>query len=228
MHHSFVLTEPLGFVAPISPLQTLCDFNMSRRSVDFSGSQTQRHPLERTSSRDHSTPRSAGHGGFPDSPTKTSHKRARSSSTASTHTNADRSRHQDRSTWPVGPPPAPLQRTSSNLQRSPLTSGRNQSQTNLPLHRSPSNSPTTPSNIQRTHSTQSSPTLTRRHSRSSHLSRPILFYHKHEPHYGFTNFSNHGVKYQHKTYPTSEHLFQSLKVRTLFQPDLQAHLIPPS
>lgn len=40
----------------------------------------------------------------------------------------------------------------------------------------------------------------------------ILFYHRHEPHYGFTNFSDHPVVYQDKKYPTSEHLFQSLKV----------------
>jgi hypothetical protein len=39
----------------------------------------------------------------------------------------------------------------------------------------------------------------------------ILFYHKHEPHYGFTNFSYHTVKYDGKEYPTSEHLFQSFK-----------------
>lgn len=41
----------------------------------------------------------------------------------------------------------------------------------------------------------------------------ILFYSKHEPYYGFTNFSSHPVKYEGKIYPTSEHLFQSLKVR---------------
>ncbi|KAF9440536.1 hypothetical protein P691DRAFT_740092 [Macrolepiota fuliginosa MF-IS2] len=40
----------------------------------------------------------------------------------------------------------------------------------------------------------------------------ILFYHKHDPHYGFTNFSPHPVKYKGKVYPTSEHLFQSFKV----------------
>ena len=43
---------------------------------------------------------------------------------------------------------------------------------------------------------------------------PILFYHKHEPHYGFTNFSPHQVVYKGKVYPTSEHLFQSFKVGT--------------
>ena len=42
--------------------------------------------------------------------------------------------------------------------------------------------------------------------------RPILFYHKDEPHYGFTNFSAHPVDYCGKRYPTSEHLFQSFKV----------------
>lgn len=41
----------------------------------------------------------------------------------------------------------------------------------------------------------------------------ILFYHRHDPHYGFTNFSAHPVVYQGKRYPTSEHLFQSFKVR---------------
>ena len=53
--------------------------------------------------------------------------------------------------------------------------------------------------------------LLRKSSRSS--KRPkILFYNKHEPHYGFTNFSPHSVVYRGKRYPTSEHLFQSFKV----------------
>lgn len=42
--------------------------------------------------------------------------------------------------------------------------------------------------------------------------RQILFYHKHDPYYGFTNFSAHPVVYNGKKYPTSEHLFQSFKV----------------
>lgn len=47
----------------------------------------------------------------------------------------------------------------------------------------------------------------------SSIQRPrILFYHKHDPHYGFTNFSYHPVLYEGKEYPTSEHLFQSFKV----------------
>lgn len=42
---------------------------------------------------------------------------------------------------------------------------------------------------------------------------PILFYEKNNPFYEFTNFSPHGVIYKGKKYPTSEHLFQALKVR---------------
>lgn len=49
--------------------------------------------------------------------------------------------------------------------------------------------------------------------RKSPNSRPkILFYDKDEPYYGFTNFSPHPVTYRGKSYPTSEHLFQSFKV----------------
>jgi len=48
--------------------------------------------------------------------------------------------------------------------------------------------------------------------RSSHKRPKILFYNKNDPHYGFTNFSPHPVVYRGKRYPTSEHLFQSLKV----------------
>ena len=51
--------------------------------------------------------------------------------------------------------------------------------------------------------------LLRKHSRD----RPkIFFYHKYQPYYGFTNFSPHSVEYGGKVYPTSEHLFQALKV----------------
>jgi hypothetical protein len=42
--------------------------------------------------------------------------------------------------------------------------------------------------------------------------RQILFYDRHRPYYGFTNFSPHSVEYKGKAYPTSEHLFQSFKV----------------
>jgi len=48
--------------------------------------------------------------------------------------------------------------------------------------------------------------------RNSYRRPRILFYHRHEPHYGFTNFSSHPVVYEGKRYPTSEHLFQSFKV----------------
>ncbi|KAJ7665083.1 DUF1768-domain-containing protein [Mycena polygramma] len=39
----------------------------------------------------------------------------------------------------------------------------------------------------------------------------ILFYHRTDPHYGFTNFSPHPVRYGGKEYLTSEHLFQAFK-----------------
>ena len=42
--------------------------------------------------------------------------------------------------------------------------------------------------------------------------RQILFYHKHDPYYEFTNFSPFSVTYNGKEYPTAEHLFQSFKV----------------
>jgi len=41
--------------------------------------------------------------------------------------------------------------------------------------------------------------------------KSILFYHRHEPHFGFTNFSDHSIEYKERVYPTSEHLFQSRK-----------------
>lgn len=51
----------------------------------------------------------------------------------------------------------------------------------------------------------------------------ILFYHAHDPHYGFTNFSSDPVEYQGKIYPTSEHLFQSLKFLP-HRPELAEHM----
>ncbi|KAI4518451.1 DUF1768-domain-containing protein [Schizophyllum commune Loenen D] len=39
----------------------------------------------------------------------------------------------------------------------------------------------------------------------------IYFYNKHAPHYSFTNFSPHSVRYKGKRYPTSEHLYQAFK-----------------
>ena len=62
-----------------------------------------------------------------------------------------------------------------------------------------------------------SPEIPRRGSPSRPTARQrILFYHKHDPYYGFTNFSPHPVIYKGKKYPTSEHLFQSFKVSHLF------------
>jgi len=63
-------------------------------------------------------------------------------------------------------------------------------------------------------SQSSSPALPTTPRRSPIQARPrILFYHKNDPYYGFTNFSPHPVMYKGKRYPTSEHLFQSFKVR---------------
>ncbi|KAG5720518.1 Swarming motility protein ybiA [Termitomyces sp. T112] len=56
-----------------------------------------------------------------------------------------------------------------------------------------------------------------------HEPSEILFYHSHEPYYGFTNFSNHPVVYKGKKYPTSEHLFQSFKFQD-HKPDLAEHI----
>ena len=59
--------------------------------------------------------------------------------------------------------------------------------------------------------------------RSRSYERPkVLFYHKHDPYYGFTNFSQHPVVYKGKKYPTSEHLFQSFKVsQSLISDEIQ-------
>ncbi|KAF9556033.1 hypothetical protein CPC08DRAFT_642018 [Agrocybe pediades] len=58
---------------------------------------------------------------------------------------------------------------------------------------------------------------------SSSTRNRILFYHKHDPHYGFTNFSAHPVIYNGKRYPTSEHLFQSFKFQQ-HRPNLAEHI----
>lgn len=56
----------------------------------------------------------------------------------------------------------------------------------------------------------------KRGGRQAYQTRPpqpktILFYERHKPHYGFTNFSPHKVNYKGKFWPTSEHLFQASK-----------------
>ncbi|KAJ7614087.1 hypothetical protein FB45DRAFT_937912 [Roridomyces roridus] len=71
------------------------------------------------------------------------------------------------------------------------------------------------------------PSSPARHSKGNSF-RPtrrarILFYHKTDPHYGFTNFSPHPVHYDNKMYPTSEHLFQSFKFEQ-HRPDIAEHI----
>lgn len=60
-------------------------------------------------------------------------------------------------------------------------------------------------------------------SHSSPVRHRILFYHRGDPYYGFTNFSPHPVLYQGKIYPTSEHLFQSFKFQG-HRPNLAEHI----
>lgn len=66
-------------------------------------------------------------------------------------------------------------------------------------------------------SSQEAPAPNTRQRHDSHINRggkprQILFYDKSKPHYGFTNFSDHPVLYKGHKYPTSEHVFQSMKV----------------
>ncbi len=64
-------------------------------------------------------------------------------------------------------------------------------------------------------SPQESPSPNSRQRYDSHKGgkpRQILFYDKNKPHYGFTNFSEHPITYKGHVYPTSEHLFQCMKV----------------
>lgn len=74
-------------------------------------------------------------------------------------------------------------------------------------------------------STPTTPTVSvRGGSPRTPIRHRILFYHRHDPHYGFTNFSAHPVVYNGKKYPTSEHLFQSFKVRIALYDDSIADL----
>ncbi|KAK7458111.1 hypothetical protein VKT23_010019 [Stygiomarasmius scandens] len=67
----------------------------------------------------------------------------------------------------------------------------------------------------------SSPRFSSRHN--SPIRPKVYFYHKDDPHYGFTNFSPHPVMYNGKRYPTSEHLFQSFKFQD-HKPGLAEHI----
>jgi hypothetical protein len=60
--------------------------------------------------------------------------------------------------------------------------------------------------------------LSRGHGRPKNDANPpkpkrILFYDKDDPYFEFTNFARYPVVWQGKRYPTSEHLFQAMKVR---------------
>ncbi|KZT64791.1 DUF1768-domain-containing protein [Daedalea quercina L-15889] len=65
---------------------------------------------------------------------------------------------------------------------------------------------------------------TRGRSSSSPFGRPVaaplnptssvLFYHRHEPYYEFTNFAPYPIRWNGHTYPSAEHLFQAHKFMT--------------
>ncbi|THH08918.1 hypothetical protein EW145_g2386 [Phellinidium pouzarii] len=59
--------------------------------------------------------------------------------------------------------------------------------------------------------------------RSTFVKPRIYFYDIGAPYYGFTNFSSHPVEFKGKTYPTSEHLFQSFKFQQ-HRPLLAEHI----
>jgi hypothetical protein len=48
----------------------------------------------------------------------------------------------------------------------------------------------------------------------SRIRKEIKFYKKGESYYEFTNFAPYDIIHKGKSYPTSEHLFQALKVRS--------------
>ncbi|KAI0090987.1 hypothetical protein BDY19DRAFT_886042 [Irpex rosettiformis] len=101
-------------------------------------------------------------------------------------------------------PPSPSRshvRVASSGQRSPLSAKPPSTRNSSPI----------------------SPFGTSRHSWTLVPRHRILFYHKHDPHYGFTNFSPHPVMYKGKRYPTSEHLFQSFKFQG-HRPGLAEHI----
>jgi len=104
---------------------------------------------------------------------------------------------------------------------SPISSEPESIRSRLSRYRdSYANSPNTPSSVSFYGTPLNSPVQP-----SEPPERPsaILFYHSHDPHYGFTNFSPHPVIYDGKRYPTSEHLFQSFKFQK-YWPGLAEHI----
>ena len=98
----------------------------------------------------------------------------------------------------LSPGSSDVERNHENVSRRSVFRGRLPGIKSAPLHLS--------TNIAQQGSSSKPPSARAR----------ILFYHKSDPYYGFTNFSPHPVIYKGKKYPTSEHLFQSFKVRGVF------------
>jgi len=103
------------------------------------------------------------------------------------------------------------QKSNLNASTASPRTHRNARNLGIPQSGSSSSTPTTPTAAIR----GGSPRTPMRHR--------ILFYHRHDPHYGFTNFSAHPVVYKGKKYPTSEHLFQSFKFQD-HRPNLAEHI----
>jgi hypothetical protein len=55
--------------------------------------------------------------------------------------------------------------------------------------------------------------------------RRVFFYDKNNEYFGFTNYSPYAVMYLGNVYPTSEHLFQSLKVRSITAVPVTPHIL---
>ncbi|KAJ3888167.1 DUF1768-domain-containing protein, partial [Lentinula edodes] len=51
----------------------------------------------------------------------------------------------------------------------------------------------------------------------------VVFQVEDQPHFGFTNFSRHGVVFEGKRYPTGEHLFQAFKFID-YRPQIAEHI----
>ncbi|KAJ3561708.1 hypothetical protein NP233_g10028 [Leucocoprinus birnbaumii] len=118
---------------------------------------------------------------------------------------------------PDGQGAQPVQRTRSKVQTQYIITAEAES---------PREPRSAPAVLDRERSCQSNPPSPLQPSPNRSPRGPrtrILFYHKHDPHYGFTNFSPHSVKYNGKVYPTSEHLFQSFKFQG-YRDDLAEHI----
>lgn len=124
---------------------------------------------------------------------------------------------------PSAEPCPPRQNRSKSLNEQDLAAAMILDDANQKARPSPGSSPRAhrysrnlvPPKIGGSSSTPTTPIIARGASLRIPGRNRILFYNRQDPHYGFTNFSAHPVVYKGKSYPTSEHLFQSFKVRSV-------------